>query len=478
MLNRRPISSPARNALRRNPLLLALSCAYLTGCPRGADAPDRHAPSGADRPNVIFIFTDDQAPGTLGFEGNTHIRTPNIDRLAAEGVRFTRAYVPLPQCAPSRAAVLTGLYPHQNGVLTNEAARLRPDAFTFGDLFKSQGYATALVGKWHLGNEQTAQCGFTDMWVTFPMPGEHVDPPLWVNGQLKPHTGNITDVLTDYALQFVDAHQDDPFFLWVAYKAPHPPFVAYPGEHSAYDPEAIPLPESIRDDLSGKPASQQRGKCHEWFQQTPLQAVRRDRALYYSMISGIDHNVGRIIDRLRQLNLDRRTIVIFKSDNGILLGEHQMLRKGPAFYEELVRTPTVFWAPGRLPADKKVDDLIGTLDLLPTFCAILGVSPPRPLPGRDIWPLAAGTADVPHRDALFFEYLEKEATGENVPMRGLVTDRYKYSIYLSPGEEELYDLQSDPHEMTNLANSADHRDTLDALRARLADWRRETGDTP
>jgi N-acetylglucosamine-6-sulfatase len=426
-------------------------------------------------PNVIFIFTDDQAPRTLGVEGNQHVRTPRLDRLAREGVFFSRAYVPLPQCAPSRAVVLTGLYPHQNGVMTNEGALLKPDEPTFPSIFKQRGYATGLVGKWHLGEEQRPQCGFEDMWVTLPMPGVYFDPELWVDGRLQPHDGHLTDILTDYALRFVDEHRDEPFLLWLAYKAPHPPFVSHPDTRFFYDAATLPLPASITDDLSTKPAAQRNGKCHEWFLQSTPESIRRDLASYYSMISAIDHNVGRLIDHLREQGLDHRTIVIYMSDNGVLFGEHQMLRKGPAFYEELVRSPLIVWAPGRLDGGRKVDELVSTLDLFPTLCGLVNEPPPAGLPGENIWPLATG-AGGPRRDAHNFEYLEKEATRERVPMRGLVTARYKYGLYLDDGAEELYDLQRDPLEMVNLAAQTEGREVLTSLRNRLAAWRRATGD--
>jgi N-acetylglucosamine-6-sulfatase len=433
----------------------------------------------AAAPNIIVVLTDDQAPGSLGVAGNPNIRTPHLDALAAGGVYFTRAYVPVPQCAPSRAAMLTGQYPHVAGVMTNTDARLPGTARTLPRVLKEHGYATGLIGKWHLGVDERAQGGFEDMWVTFPVKESHTDPELWVDGERRRHEGFLTDILTDYAIRFVDRHGSQPFLLWLAYRAPHPPFPQGGDERFAYDAAALPLPASIDDDLSGKPAAQRDSACHAWFAKAGRDdgaGVRRRLAKYYALVSAIDYNVGRLVEHLRGKGIADRTVLFYLSDNGALFGEHQMVTKGPALYEELVRTPMIVWAPGRLPGGRRVDSLVSALDIFPTACGLTGSSPPPDLAGTDIWPLATGTATGPRRETLFLQYQEKTRTGERVPIRGLVTDRYKYAVYLDSGEEELYDLQNDPGEMTNLAAGAGHRDVATGLRERLDQWRRRSGD--
>ncbi|UCG31858.1 MAG: sulfatase-like hydrolase/transferase [Phycisphaerales bacterium] len=430
--------------------------------------------AGGERPNVIFILTDDQAPNTLGIEGNPIIRTPELDRLAGEGAYFSRAYVPIPQCAPSRAAILTGLYPHQNGVLRNEDASLRPDAVTFSRLFKQNGYACGLVGKWHLGKEDLPQAGFEDLWVTLPLPGEYHDPQLWVNKRLVQTEGYLTDILTDHAISFVEKHVDRAFLLWLAYKAPHVPARAPPDPAFAYDAADMVLPPSSADDLSAKPAAQRDSNGHALYREVGEDEIRRRLSLYYARISSIDHNVGRLVDRLKELGLDERTLIIFMSDNGVLYGEHQLLRKGAFFYEEVVRSPLIMCWPGRIEPGTRIDALVSSLDLFPTLCAAVDIPTPEGLAGKELWPLLQSRVSSVH-DALFFEYEATEKPVTMVPVRGLVTARHKYTKYLEDGEE-LYDLQVDVHEMRNLIDDPGSRELADRLRAELGAWRTRMGD--
>jgi N-acetylglucosamine-6-sulfatase len=463
-------------------LTAAILCAYGAGCEREPGAAETSAQPALekaprptrDKPNIIFIFTDDQAPNTLGCEGNPVIRTPRLDRLAAEGMFFSRAYVPIAQCAPSRAAVLTGLYPHQNGVVTNEGAHLRPDAVTFAQVLREHGYACGMIGKWHLGDPDKPQAGFNERWVSFDVPGVYYDPELWVDGEHVRAEGYLTDVLTDYAIDFVDTHRDRPFLLWLNYKAPHGPVVGPAETRFHYDPQDMPLPESMSDDLSGKPHWQRESYMHQVFLSSTPEEIRRRLANYYAMISSIDDNVGRLADHVEEAGLAADTLVIFMSDNGFLHGEHQMITKGYVFYEEVVRVPLVMWWPGRAGPGARVSALVSSLDIFPTLCGVAGVAPPAGLPGHSLVPLMSDPGAA-LRDAVFFEYHAKEATDRTVPMRGLATERYKYDRYLEGGEE-LYDLQTDPHEMRNLIEETGHEDTINGLRDRLRAWRVASGD--
>lgn len=459
----------------------------MLGCKRGpvaATSEDLSASSQApasapaasrrEKPNIIFICTDDQAPNTLGFEGNSVVRTPRLDQLAREGAYFARAYLPIPQCAPSRAALLTGRYPHQNGVVTNEGARLRPDAVTFPALFREQGYACGLVGKWHLGDPHQPQAGLEDRWVSFPVPGDYYDPELWIDGQKVRAEGYLTNLLTDYAIEFVNQHAERPFLLWLAYKAPHGPVFGPPEKRFIYDSQDMPLPESMADDLSTKPVWQRQSYMHEVFGQFNEEQIRQRLAHYYAMISSVDYNVGRLVDHLKELKLEGDTLVIYMSDNGYLHGEHQMITKGSVFYEEVVRSPLILWWPGRIAPQTRLEGLVSSLDLFPTLCGLAGITTPPNLPGKDLWP-AVSDPSVRLHQAVFFEYTTKEATNETVPMRGLVTQRHKYVRYLRGGEE-LYDLRADPQEMQNLIENPAHKETAESLRAKLNAWRAKTGD--
>ncbi len=426
------------------------------------------------RPNIIFILTDDQAPGTLGFEGNRFVHTPNLDRLAREGAYFSRAYVPTPQCAPSRAAILTGLYPHQNGVVSNENPAIREGLATFPRLLIQRGYRCGLVGKWHHGEREKPQQGFDDFWVTFPGYKGYRNPMLNVNGEKVSHTGIMPKLLTDYAIQFVEQHADEPFFLWLAYKTPHAPYEPPPKRFRVADPSAIPLPESVSDDLTGKPRVQRESQMHRLFESATTAQVKEMLASRYGMISCLDHHVGRLLDTLERLGLESRTLVIYMSDHGLLGGEHQLLEKGSAVYEELVRTPLIMRWPGKIRAGTRVDALVSSMDLFPTICNGAGAPVPEGLAGRDLWGLLRGETTSVH-DALFFEVAKQRNEEKAIPLRGLVTPRYKYGQYLGDGGE-LYDLESDPREMRNLFDEAAHAETAAVLGKKLADWRRETGD--
>ncbi|UCG34413.1 MAG: sulfatase-like hydrolase/transferase, partial [Phycisphaerales bacterium] len=455
---------------------LMLCCLLGAGCRQPTEQPKVPSAKPSTGPNIVFILTDDQAPNTLGIEGNPHVRTPHLDRLAQRGVLFSRAYVPIPLCAPSRAAILTGLYPHQNGVIANKPyPRLSESAVTFPQLLKQNGYACALVGKWHLGDEHRPQLGFEDLWVSPARQSKprYNDPALWVNGRELQHTGQLTSILTDYAVRFVEDHAERPFLLWLAYQAPHGPLGPPAGWLAQFRPKDLPLPESVSDDLSSKPRPQRNGHPHSLFLETPPNELKKQLASYYAHIACLDHNVGRLVRRLEELNLLDKTLVIFMSDNGFMNGEHQMFGKGANFYEEQVRTPLIMHWPGHVGPNTRIDALVSSLDLFPTLCALTGTPAHDGLAGIDLWPLVSGRVSS-LREALFFEY-EETIRSEPVPMRGVVTKRYKYVAYVRDGEE-LYDLQSDPHETRNLVEDPDLTGVADSLRQRLTAWQAETED--
>lgn len=479
------------SALRRSLVLSILVVCALSGCTPpasnstssaggaaakpSATAANKPAPAKPQRPNIVFILTDDQAPGTLGCEGNKVIRTPNIDRLAHDGVQFTRAYVTLPQCAPSRASILTGRYPSDLGAMSNNDARLPADARTIAQTLKERGYRCGLVGKWHQGDPLKPQAGFEDYWVARDKDAKakaekYIDPVLYVNGQTGEFKGYLTDVLTDHALQFMETSAADkqPFFLWFSHYAPHEPFDAHPDPKLQYSPAEVPLPENMSDDLKAKPKQQRSSDCHRWFKQLGEQRLRRQIAEYYSMISAVDVSVGRIREKLTELGIAQDTLIVFMSDNGWFNGEHQLERKGPMLYEELVRTPLIFCGAG-VPVGEKRAALVSGLDLYPTLAEATGGSAPYKGPGRDLWPLITGSEQKGH-DAIYLEFYEKGSTNDIEPMLGVVTDRFKYSRYMHGGDEELYDLQADPLELKNLSGDGGVKDTLAALRKKVDDF--------
>ncbi len=450
------------------PLGLALALAVsLAGAGCTSESPP-------ERPNILLILADDLVAGALGFEGSPDARTPHLDRLASEGVRFSRAYVPLPQCTPSRASLLLGLYPHATGALTNHSS-WRKQHTTLAQALRAAGYRCGLVGKWHLGEPDEPTAGFEDSWCVIDTKKlGYFDPVLWIDGRPEPRTGYVPTLLTDEALRFLERGGDEPFFLMLAYTSPHEPLTPPPDPALRHRPEDLTLAPSLADDLGLKPRAQRASSAHADFRAGGEAEVRRQSAVYQAMVDALDREIGRVLAHLEESGLARDTLVVFLSDNGSLRGEHQMLGKGPAFYEELVRTPLVLRWPGTLPQGGTVAGLASSLDLFPTLARLARAELPAGLHGQDLWPLALGRAHRV-RDELFFQYLQQQPDAAPTPMLGLVTERHKYVQYFEGGEEELYDLSADPHELRNLASEPDVRATLDELRGRLEAFRRGAG---
>lgn len=449
--------APLSFALAAVALLLQVGAGCSEGAPRAGETPRK--------PNILVLLADDLAPGMVGVEGNEVIRTPTLDTLAAQGASFSRAYLPLPQCAPGRAALLLGRYPHEIGVLSNPEG-WSGDVTSVATVLGKNGYRCGLVGKWHLGGDEDPQAGFDDYWCTLDRDFRtYEDPVLWIDGERHQQRGYLPELLTERAIEFIDAADERPFFLWLAYKTPHEPFTLPRDPAFAYDPATIPLPASLSDDLSTKPTAQRESVLHQRYKDVDTDELRRVVSTYYAMISALDHSIGRLLEHLDSSGLADDTLVVFLSDNGLMAGEHQMITKGPAFYEELVRTPLFIRWPGHVPAGVRRDALVSTLDLFPTLTAAAGAMNPPDLAGMDLLPLARGDVASLHEE-LFLEYSQRQ--GQNTPMLGIVTQQHKYVRYLGSGEEELYDLSADPRELENLAGAPGRAAELGQLRERLA----------
>ncbi len=465
--------------MRFRPLLTALCLIAAAGCqdgPAAGPAATGDLRPTPERPNIIFILADDQAPNTTGFEGNTLIRTPHLDRMAAEGTWFSRAYNVLPQCAPSRATLLTGYYPHQYGPLHNDDAQLDPQVDTVAQILKAEGYRTGMVGKWHLGNPLEKQAGFEDYWVgydrlTTPRKEKYTHPTIVVNGRSQRVERYLTDVFTDYAIEFLDQQPDQRAFLWLAFHAPHEPVTPHP-DHP-YDPEDMVLPENMRDNMRDKPNAQRVSAPARAFQAMTPGQLKRHKADYYSMISAIDANVGRLLEHLRTTGRDRNTLVVYMSDNGWLIGEHKMFTKGGSFYEELVRTPLVFWQPETVPAGVHSPALVSSLDLQPTLCRRGGSSYPAGRKGYDLWPLVLGEVASVRSEAMM-EYMQK-SSAHPTPAVAIVDERYKITFYGGSEVSEFYDLQTDPLEMNNLYGKPGMAQVIDPYRRRVIEFFRLSG---
>jgi arylsulfatase A-like enzyme len=452
------------------------------------------APRPRNAPNILFIMTDDQQQAAMSAYGNRILKTPHMDRIASEGVRFTEAFVTNSLCAPSRASILTGLYSHAHGVITNgdgPAFRNQPGLEehqnTFVHLLRRAGYHTALVGKWHIPSWPT---GF-DQWIILPGQGAYHDPEMIAQGVRVKLRGHVEDAIGDQAITFLQQRPaDKPFCLLCQFKAPHRNWSPADRFRHVFADVEIPLPRTFEDRLEGRPEALRRAAMAiadmpDFRDQVPATLPRDERKRrnlellvknYYRVLLGVDENVGRVLDFLEKSRLTENTVVIYTSDNGFFLGEHGLFDKR-LMYEPSIRVPMLLRFPARIAAGR-VDSqhLVLNIDVAPTLLELAGVPVPGWMHGRSWLPLLEA-ASVPWRDAFLYEYYEYPAVHCVRKNRGVRTDRWKLiHFWEQPEEWELYDLQSDPDETTNVAGRGEHAERVAALKTRLEALRREVGD--
>jgi arylsulfatase A-like enzyme len=441
-------------------VVLALACA--------ARAAER-------RPNFLFVYTDDQrwdAMSVVQREHGGHARfpwfkTPHMDRVAAGGVRFRNAFVTLSLCAPSRAAFLSGRYNHFNGVIDN-VTPFPETSVTHASLMRAAGYATAYIGKWHMGKQSGQRPGFSYS-ASFVGQGKYFDCPFEVNGALTPSKGWVDDVSTDYAIAFMKEHRDEPFSVTVGFKSCHVP---------------LEPPERAKERFTGeqwRPVPNMEAGVRAIYRDPPAAnaqpATKRPTNLnYFRCISAADDNLGRMLDALDELGLAEDTVVVFTSDNGFYLGEHQIGDKRSA-YDESLRIPLLVRYPKRFGRGTTADEMVLNIDLAPTFLELAGVPVPRGMQGRSIAPLAAATRKpVAWRDAFFYEYFREKEYPQTPTLFAVRTTSAKLITY--PGHEEwteLFDLKNDPYEMKNLAPDPAHQELLARMQAEFARQRDAAG---
>jgi len=422
----------------------------------------------AAKTNVLFILTDDQGVWAAGCYGNPEIRTPNIDRLAREGIRFERFFVATPVCSPSRATLLTGRIPSQHGVhdwlrggnIGPDAAEYLRDEVCYTDVLAAHGWTCGLSGKWHLGASQRPQHGFSHWYAHQQGWGPYNDAPMVRDGALVNEPGYITDRITDDALAFIDAHARDeqPFYLSVHYTAPHSPWVGHPQEIvDSYD--ACPFSSCPQEPR------------HPWAGELTTSCLGNREMLkgYFAAVTAMDQNVGRLLDGLDAHGLRQDTLVVFLSDNGFSCGHHGFWGKGNGteprnMYENSIRVPAIFRHPGRIPAGTVARAMVSAYDLMPTLLAYLGLPLPGgvTLVGRSFLPALLGLPDTPREDVVIYD--------EYGNTRMIRTARWKYVERGPAGPNELWDLIRDPDERRNLIDDPAQAERIATLQARLADW--------
>lgn len=473
-----PIKAAARKASVSLLILAIVGCAGLPA-PEASLQAESHVPEEREKPrNVIFILTDDQRYDALGFL-NPVIDTPNMDRLAKEGAYYPNAFVTTALCSPSRATILTGQYMHNHGVVDNNEP-IRDGTRFFPQYLQQAGYATAFIGKWHMGGHlDDPQPGF-DHWVSFKGQGDYyprADHPLNVDGKHVPQKGYITDELTDYAIDWLDKGRDGdkPFFLYLSHKAVHADFYPAKRHEKLYSERQIPLPESYADtpeNYEGKPlwVQNQRNTWHGVDFPYHMDLDLRDFLLrYYQSLAAVDDSLGRILAYLEESGELDNTVILFMGDNGFLFGEHGLIDKRNA-YEESMRVPLLAMAPGLIEPGSVVDEVVANLDIAPTVLDIAGIEEkPAQFEGLSFLPLTLGRQDANSwRKGLLYEYYWEFNYPHTPTTFALREKDYKFIMYHGVYDtEELYDLRNDPREMVNIVDRPEHRARRIAMRRRV-----------
>lgn len=439
-------------------------------------------PKPARRPNIIFILNDDQRYDAMGFL-DPALKTPNMDRIAREGVYFRNAFVTTSLCSPSRASILTGEYMHNHGIADNNI-KFRPGTFFFPQALQQAGYRTAFIGKWHMGGQSDdPQPGF-DHWISFKGQGNYLPDDgkggprhlLNIDGQHVEQRGYITDELNGFALDWLSQQsKDQPFFLYLSHKAVHADFIPAERHQHLYSRDSIKLPDSMADtpeNYDGKPrwVKTQRNSWHgvDFPYHSTLDIV--DYKLRYNeTLAAVDEGIGAILAELKKKGMLDNTIVVMMGDNGFLFGEHGMIDKRSA-YEESMRVPLIAFG-GGMAKGRVVDDIVANIDIAPTFLELAGAKIPDGvhIDGMSYADQLMGRPHpAPWRTSLNYEYYWEYNYPQTPTTFALRGDQYKYIQYHGVWDtEELYDLKADPKEMHNLIADPKLRPVVKKMREQL-----------
>ncbi len=480
--------------------------------------------------NILFIMCDDHSYQTISAYDNSYISTPNIDRIAADGVKFANSFVANSLSGPSRACMLTGKHSHTNG-FTDNTRKFDASQQTFPKLLRANGYETAVVGKWHLVSEPT---GF-DHWDILIGQGDYYNPTFISNGKKVQRKGYATNITTDIAIRWLDSirNKEKPFCLLLHHKAPHRTWMPDTCDFNLFADKKFPLPSTFYDNYEGRPAAaaQQMSVSRDMDLVYDLKLADKEneihsnpglekwgRALYANMdsaqkaawnahydkiiadfksqgltgkeldewkfnqymrdylrvITSIDRNVGRVLDYLEKEGLDKNTLVVYTSDQGFYMGEHGWFDKR-FMYEESFRTPLLMRLPGGVTG--QVDELVQNIDYAPTFLDLAGVDVPQDIQGVSLLPLLKGAKEIKGRDALYYHFFEYPAEHMVKRHNGVRTDRYKLiHFYNDIDVWELYDLSNDPSEMNNLYGKPGTDEITKELKAKLVELQKKYGE--
>lgn len=432
--------------------------------------------------NIVFILSDDHRYDFMGFLGKpAFLKTPNMDRLARNGAHLKNAFVTTSLCSPSRASIFTGQYSHRHGVVDNQTDIPEGTVF-FPQYLQKAGYETAFFGKWHMGHDTDGPRSGFNKWISFRGQGVYYDPEINIDGRIKKVNGYISDILTEYALNWLmnERDTDKPFFLFLSHKAVHAMFKPAKRHLGLYDDVKIEYPESMADteqNYLGKPrwVREQRNSWHgvDYMYHGTMDFDTFYRR-YCETLLGIDDSIGCILDCLEETGLDRSTLVMYMGDNGFSLGEHGLIDKRH-MYEESIRVPFLASCPGLIEPGSTIPRMVQNIDIAPTLLDLAGVDIPDYMDGRSMLPLFKNENTPSWRDLIFYEYYWEWNYPQTPTVHGVRTDQYKYMHYHGIwDDDELYDIEKDPDEMHNLFHEPEYQDMVNGLNNRVFQWLEET----
>jgi len=472
------------------------------GIIKAENQPDRSQPAKKPR-NVVFILSDDHRYDYMGFiKRIPWLETPNMDRMAVNGAYIRNAFVTTALSSPSRASILTGMYSHAHKVVDNSAPLPEGLKF-FPEYLQKAGYNTAFFGKWHMGNDTgDPQPGF-DHWEGFRGQGEYWNPRINTNGTWIQYTDStyVTDLITEHAIDFMKKQpKDKPFLIYLSHKGVHDNFSPAKRHRGSYDDVELVFPPSYRipeygmpalptiDSITGKAASHKecygdrmmpdwvKNQRESWhgvdysYHGRPWESQVRN---YCETLRSVDESIGAVLDYLEEAGIADNTLVIYMGDNGFAWGEHGLIDKRQ-FYEESVRVPMLVYCPGIVKAGTIVEQMVQNVDVAPAILDYAGLEKPSQMVGYSFVPLLKGEP-VDWRSRIFYEYYWEYDFPQTPTMHGVRTDRYKYIRYHGIWDtNELYDLQDDPYETSNLIASPEHQILIRELNQSLYDWLEST----
>jgi arylsulfatase A-like enzyme len=445
------------------------------------------AAEGEKRPNILFIMADDHAAHAISSYGSTINQTPQLDRLALQGMRFDRMFAVNSICTPSRATILTGKYSHINGVpVFNRFDGSQP---TVAKYLQAAGYYTGIIGKWHLESDPT---GF-DKWTILPGQGDYFNPTFLEAGGKRVIQGYVTDITTDLSIDFLkNRPQDKPFFLMCHHKAPHRNWQPDAKHKTMFAGKVIPEPATLRDDGVGRsdaireckqkvlenlnpndtkgapPAGMSGDELLKWKYQRYMQD-------YLACVQSVDDNVGRLLDYLDEAGLTANTLVIYTSDQGFFLGDHGLYDKR-FMYEESIRMPFLVRWPAVIKPGSVQSAMGINPDFAPTFMEAAGLPVPADMQGRSLMPLFKGKVPDDWRGSWYYRYYHDPGDHNTRAHYGVRTTTHKLIYFWKKDQWEMYDLVADPGEMHNLYSDPAQAETVAKLKAELYQLKKELKD--